>query len=175
MTSTKNNIVLIGMPGAGKSTVGVILAKRIGLQFHDTDLIIQTLHKMRLQQIIDSRGLADFRRIESEVLTGLNLSNSIIATGGSAVYYSEGIAHLARSGRLVYLQVSLAELKQRIANMGERGLVMAKKQSFEDLYAERTPLYRSYAEKTIACDGKSAEVIAAEIETWALNQQASRA
>jgi shikimate kinase len=161
--SDKNNIILIGMPGAGKSTVGVILAKRLGYEFCDTDLVIQTQEQLRLQQIIDSRGLNSFRRIEAEVLTNLNLSRSVIATGGSAIYYPQGIANLRRSGQLVYLQVKPQELQQRIADMGDRGLVMDRGQSFEDLYAERTPLYQRYADMTIPCDGKSAGAIAAEI------------
>jgi shikimate kinase len=173
VTNKKSNIILIGMPGAGKSTIGVILAKRIGFQFYDTDLIIQSQEQLRLQQIIDTRGLDHFRQIEAKVITNLSLKNSVIATGGSAIYYEKAIENLRRIGLLIYLQVPLAQLKQRIADMGERGLVMGKGQSFEDLYAERTPLYQRFADVTIAADGKNAELIAADIEKnlkqWAKN------
>ena len=164
MVTERNNIVLIGMPGAGKSTVGVILAKRAGLQFFDTDLMIQGRERMRLQQVIDGKGLDYFRHIEEQVITSLTLEYSVIATGRSAVYYPKGIANLRENGHIVYLQVSLAELEKRIADMGQRGLVMAKGQSFADLFAERTPLYENEAEVTVGCDRKSAEEVAAEIE-----------
>lgn len=159
-----SNLILIGMPGAGKSTVGVILAKRLGYHFIDTDLIIQAQEKRRLQQIIDEQGLDAFRQIEEQILLGLYTERCVIATGGSVVYSSEGIAAIGRTGQLLYLQVPLEELQQRIADMGQRGLVMGEGQSFSQLYAERTPLYAEYADLTIGCDGLNAEQVAAAIE-----------
>ena len=160
----KNNIILIGMPGAGKSTVGVILAKRIGFHFIDTDLVIQTQEKCRLQQIIDTQGLQDFRKIEEQMLLELHTNHSVIATGGSVIYSSEGIEKLGKTGYRIYIQVPLQSLQQRIADMGQRGLVMDKGQTFEQLYRERTPLYEKFADLTILCENINAEQVAARIE-----------
>ncbi len=163
-SQTKTNLVLIGMPGAGKSTVGVILAKRLGMQFIDTDLIIQSRHKCRLQEIIDRRGLIFFRRIEEQMLLELRAEHCVIATGGSVIYSQAGMTQLGRNGHCIYLQVSYARLKRRIADMGQRGLVMEKGQDFQQLVAERTPLYRQYADLTIDCGNLSAEQVATTIE-----------
>ncbi len=164
MTICNANLILIGMPGAGKSTVGVILAKRLGYHFIDTDLVIQAQEKCRLQEIIDQQGLDKFRQIEEQVLLGLYTERCVIATGGSVVYSQQGIEAIGRTGSLIYLQVPLDELEQRIADMGERGLVMAKGQSFAQLYNERTPLYEKYADQVISCSGLNAEQVAAQIE-----------
>ena len=161
----KSNLILIGMPGAGKSTVGVILAKRLGFHFIDTDLLIQTQENQRLQQIIDSQGLERFRQIEEQMLLQLRSRRTIIATGGSVVYSASGMAALQQTGHLIYLQVELDRLLQRIADMGQRGLVMAAGQTFEQLYRERTPSYEKYAEITLPCGELSAEEVAAQIET----------
>lgn len=161
----KNNIILIGMPGAGKSTVGVILAKRIGYHFIDTDLIIQAQEKCRLQQIIDTQGLKTFRRVEEQMLLNLQPDYSVIATGGSVIYCEEGLEALGKTGILVYIQVPLTVLEERIADMGQRGLVMDKEQTFEQLYQERTPLYEKFATLTISGEGLNAEQVAATIET----------
>lgn len=160
----KNNIILIGMPGAGKSTVGVILAKRLGFHFTDTDLLIQSREKSRLQKIIDSKGLDYFRHVEEEVLCNLHLEYNVIATGGSVVYYQQGLSTLSQTGHLIYLQVSLETLSKRIADMGQRGLVMGKNQTFEQLYQERTPLYEQKADLTINCNNMNAEQVAATLE-----------
>lgn len=160
----KNNIILIGMPGAGKSTVGVILAKRIGFHFIDTDLLIQSQEKCRLQQLIDTRGLDDFCRIEEQILLNLQTERSVIATGGSVVYSESGLNKLGRSGYQIYLQITLPILQQRIADMGQRGLVMARGQTFKHLYQERTPLYEKFANLTIPCGEINAEQVAAKIE-----------
>ena len=164
MATAKLNLVLIGMPGAGKSTVGVILAKRLGYHFIDTDLLIQAQENCRLQEIIDHRGLEEFRRIEEQVLLELDSRRCVIATGGSVIYSQQGIAALGQTGQLVYLQVALNELLLRIADMGKRGLVMAAGQSFADLYEERTPLYEECADWTINANGGNAEQVAALIE-----------
>ncbi|SDZ81068.1 shikimate kinase [Desulfuromusa kysingii] len=168
----KSNVILIGMPGAGKSTIGVILAKRLGFHFIDTDLLIQIQEKRRLQQIIDQHGLQHFRQIEEQILLQLDAERSVIATGGSVIYSTNGMEKLADSGCLTYIHVPLLLLQQRIADMGQRGLVMAKGQTFEDLYLERTPLYEKFAEITISSHDKNAEQVAAKIEkkllqTWA--------
>ncbi len=160
----KNNIILIGMPGAGKSTVGVILAKRIGFHFIDTDLVIQTQEKSRLQQIIDTQGIAKFRRIEEQMLLSLEPQFSVIATGGSVVYCEEGLEKLGETGILIYIQVPLTTLQERIADMGQRGLVMGKDQTFEQLYQERTPLYEKFAQIKISGQENNVELIAAQIE-----------
>ncbi|MBW2660022.1 MAG: shikimate kinase [Deltaproteobacteria bacterium] len=160
----KRNIILIGMPGAGKSTVGVILAKRIGLHFIDTDLIIQAREKCRLQQIIDAQGLENFRKVEEQMLLNLHPEHSVIATGGSVIYCEKGLEALGKTGILIYIQVPLTALQKRIADMGQRGLVMNKKQTFEQLYQERTPLYEKFAELTISGEGINAEQVAGKIE-----------
>lgn len=160
----RNNLVLIGMPGAGKSTVGVILAKRIGFNFIDTDLLIQTRQQQRLQQIIDRQGAAQFRTIEQQVLLDLHCRQTVIATGGSVVYSAAGMEALQQIAQCIYLQVDQAQLQKRIANMGQRGLVMAAGQSFAQLFQERTPLYEQYADWTLPCSELSAEEVAAQIE-----------
>jgi len=160
----KNNIILIGMPGAGKSTIGVILAKRIGFQFIDTDLIIQAQEKRRLQQIIDTLGLDEFRKIEERMLLDLDAEYCVIATGGSVIYSQEGLQKLGKSGYRIYIQTPLNVLQQRIADMGQRGLVMGKGQTFTQLYQERTPLYEKFADLTISCKETNAERVAAKIE-----------
>lgn len=160
----KNNVILIGMPGAGKSTVGVILAKRIGYHFIDTDLIIQSQQHCRLQDIINRQGLAEFRRIEEQVLVNTQVQKTVIATGGSAIYCTKGLETLAISGYQIYLNVSLNSLQHRIADMGQRGLVMEKGQDFEQLYRERTPLYEQVADLTIDGNNLNAEQVAISIE-----------
>ena len=168
--SQKSNLILIGMPGAGKSTVGVVLAKRLGFHFLDTDLIIQAQEKIRLQQIIDLHGVDAFRKIEEQTLLGLYTEHCIIATGGSVVYSREGVEALGRTGYQIYLQVPLQVLQQRIADMGNRGLVMARGQTFAGLYRERTPLYEKFADLTIACGDLNAEQVAAKIEEIVLQR-----
>ncbi len=160
----KKNIILIGMPGAGKSTVGVILAKRIGFHFIDTDLLIQSQEKCRLQQLIDTQGLDNFRKIEEQILLNLHTDQSVIATGGSVVYSKNGLQKLGLSGYRIYLQIGLPTLRKRIADMGQRGLVMNKGQTFEQLYQERSPLYEEFADLTITCGELNAEQVAAAIE-----------
>lgn len=159
-----NNIILIGMPGAGKSTVGVILAKRLGFDFVDTDLVIQSCTGLRLQEIIDNQGLPRFRDIEEQTLINLDTHNSVIATGGSVIYCPKGMAALAGQGIIVYLQVPLTDLAHRLADMGQRGLVMHKGQTLAHLYQQRVPLYEKYAQLTQDCSGLNAEQVASELE-----------
>lgn len=155
-SNNKASVVLIGMPGVGKSTLGVLLAKELGLEFVDTDLFIQTREGKSLQEIMDERGYLALRQVEAEVLQELNFTNAkVIATGGSAVYSPEGMAHLVNHGRVVYLSLSLDALRNRIHNYEQRGIARAPGQSFESLMEERVTLYRQYADCEIDCEGKS--------------------
>lgn len=158
------NIVLIGMPGAGKSTVGVLLAKRLGYHFVDTDLLIQARAGVRLQEIIRDQGLESFKRMEEEAVCALTPHRAVVSTGGSVIYGAAAMAHLRQVGRLVYLDLPLDILRERIDNMDSRGLVLDPGESFADLYARRTPLYRQHAELTIAGASLTQDQIAARIE-----------
>lgn len=157
MTNTTENIILIGMPGAGKSTLGVVLAKILGYEFIDADLLIQGKLDKTLQKIIDACGPDGFIEVENEVLCTLSTSHAIIATGGSAVYSDEAMKHLSSIGTVVYLQVSYEELENRLGGLYERGVVMKSGigMSLADLYEERVPLYEKYADLTIDINGLS--------------------
>ncbi len=150
-----NNIVLIGMPGSGKSTVGVLLAKIIGYDFIDSDLLIQAREKKKLYEIINEKGLDAFNQIENEVNASIHVTNTVIATGGSVVYGKEAMEHLKKIGTVVFLDVSLYELKKRIRNMATRGISMRPGQTLDDLYNERKELYNKYCDIKINCSGKS--------------------
>lgn len=163
MTAPRDNIVLIGMPGAGKSTIGVILAKRAALDFVDTDVLIQLDQKKSLQDIVDARGHLALRVVEENILRGLHCRNTVIATGGSAVYSDTAMRHLRSIGTTVYLQLALPELERRVADFSQRGLAKRADQSFADLFAERRPLYERYADIRIDCANKTPEVICDEI------------
>ena len=131
MTSpSPSNVTLIGMPGSGKSTIGVVLAKRINLQFVDTDLIIQTTHHKTLQQIMDAEGFDTFCRIEEEAVLSLDVDHHVVATGGSVVYGPEGMAHLKQLGKVVFLKTDLETLKQRLSNMATRGIALKPGQAW---------------------------------------------
>lgn len=158
------NIILIGMPGAGKSTVGVLLAKRLGYNFVDTDLLLQSQQKSRLQQIIANEGLEAFKSLEEQVLIELSTTHCVIATGGSAVYSERAMARLKGLGQLVFIDIPLEELIGRVNDMDSRGLVIGPNESYENLYRERQPLYKKYAEVTIPGRGLTVEAVAAEIE-----------
>lgn len=151
------SIILIGMPGAGKSTVGVLLAKRLALGFVDTDVRLQEIEGKTLQAIVDAEGYEVLRQVEERVLCGLEVCGSVIATGGSAVYSDQAMAHLKRLGRVVYLQVSLPGILARVTNLATRGLARRPGQTLEDLFHERAALYRHYADIELACDGLTAE------------------
>ncbi len=145
------------MPGAGKSTLGVVLAKILNYSFIDADLLIQSQCDKTLQKIIDACGPDGFIEVENEVLCTLSADQSVIATGGSAVYSDEAMKHLSSIGTVVYLQVSLKELEKRLGGLYERGVVMKDGigMSLNALYEERIPLYEKYAEVTIDIDGLS--------------------
>lgn len=151
------NIILIGMPGCGKSTIGVLLAKTLMLDFVDTDLLIQKKYSKTLSEIIDSEGLEVFKQKESEVLSEISFENSLIATGGSAVYSESGMKNLKNGGIVVYLKLSPAEIKGRIKNIKTRGIVMGKGVTIDSLYRERAPLYEKYADYVLDCEGLTIE------------------
>jgi shikimate kinase len=159
----RTNIVLIGMPGSGKSTVGVILAKLTSKGFIDTDLLIQSSEERPLQEIVDADGYLELRRIEERILLGIVVRDHVIATGGSAVYSRQAMERLAKNGIIVFLDVDLATLQTRVADFATRGLAKRPEQSFADLYQERVALYRKYAEITIECSRLSHEEACAEI------------
>ncbi len=143
-----NNVILIGMPGAGKSTVGVQLAKVLGLGFVDTDLLIQSQQNRQLQDILDNDGYLALRQIEEAILLKTDVENTVISTGGSAIYSDSAMQHLRSLGVIVFLEVSLKELQQRVNDESSRGIARPAQQSFEDVYHERLPLYRQYADIT---------------------------
>ncbi len=149
------NIILIGMPGAGKSTVGVLLAKALSRDFVDTDVLIQAAEGRRLQEIIDADGLDEFLALEERHVLALNLHGAVIATGGSVVYSERAMTHLKQHGSTVYLKLPLSHLEARITDMDSRGVVIAPWQNLADLYHERLPLYEAYADRTIDCVGLS--------------------
>ena len=160
----KSNLVLIGMPGVGKSTIGVVLAKHLGLNFIDTDLLIQSRASGRLQQIIDERGLADFLNLEEQVILDLKDRQSVIATGGSVIYSPLAMDSLRNNGHMIYLKISLPQLQLRLDDMGQRGVVIEQNQSFEDLYNSRTRLYEQYAELTVNCDNQTPNKVVQRVE-----------
>ena len=143
------NIILIGMPGVGKSTIGVILAKVLGYQFLDADLLIQKSEGKLLKDIIAEKGTEGFIQVENRVNSRIEAENAIIATGGSAVYGKEAMEHLKSIGTVVYLKQSLSVLEKRLRNIRNRGVVLKKGQPLKDLYRERTALYEKYADVTV--------------------------
>jgi len=163
MKENITNIILIGMPGSGKSTVGILLAKLTALDFIDTDILIQTTFKQSLQNIVDRDGYQALRRIEEEVLLRLDCREHVIATGGSAVYSDAAMAHLKSGGRVVFLQVDLATLKARVRDYNTRGLAKRPDQTVDDLFAERSALYRKYADVTIECSGLTHDEVCEKI------------
>jgi shikimate kinase len=163
MTTERSNIILIGMPGSGKSTIGVLLAKLIGFDFVDTDILIQNATNRSLQDIVDKEGYLELRRIEGEVILKLNLGDHVIATGGSAVYSDRAMKHLKSKGVAVFLNVDLTTLKSRVRDYETRGLAKRPDQTVDDLFAERFALYRKYADITVACVGLTHEEVCARI------------
>lgn len=159
----KNNITLIGMPGSGKSTVGVVLAKRLGRRFVDSDLVIQDRHGKLLHELITEYGVEGFWQIESDVNASLDLEKSIIATGGSACYEPEGMQHLREISTVVYLKLPYEEVEKRLGDLNARGVTLQPGQTLRDLYDERTPLYEKYADLIIDCNGKMLRDVVAEI------------
>jgi shikimate kinase len=163
MARTPSNLVLIGMPGSGKSTVGVILAKKTSRDFVDTDLLIQTSQGRNLQDIVDHDGYVALRHIEERVLLDLSVRNHVVATGGSAVYSDQAMAHLKSDGLAIFLDVDLATLESRIPDFSTRGLAKRPDQSLSELFKERFGLYARYADITIKCDKLTHEEVCARI------------
>lgn len=151
------NIILIGMPGAGKSTIGVILAKSLLFDFCDTDLSIQKSTSKSLSQIINEEGINAFIELEEEVICSETFADCVVATGGSAVYGEKAMEKLKENGIIVYLKVSPEELQSRIKNIHTRGIAMKEGTTIKELYEERSPLYEKYADVTVECDGRTAE------------------
>lgn len=147
-----NNIILIGMPGSGKSTIGVVLAKVLGYDFIDSDLLIQKSANRLLWQIMEEDGIDGFNKIEEKVNSSIESTNSVIATGGSAVYGEKAMRHLGEIGTIVYLDVRYQTLKKRLGNLKKRGVVLKPNQTLKDLYIERLALYKKYAHITIDAD-----------------------
>ena len=155
----KDNIVLIGMPGTGKSTVGILLAKALGKDFVDSDILIQVREGKTLQQIMDENDYLHLRAIEESVLADIDGHHLVIATGGSAVYSEAAMNHLRHHGIIIYLDTPLSELRQRITDYDTRGIARRPDQSFEELFAERTALYRHFADITVNTEHASAEEV----------------
>ncbi len=149
----KNNIVLLGMPGAGKSTVGVLLAKKMGKNFLDTDLLIQEKEGRLLKEIISEDGLESFIRTENRINASVEAENTVIAPGGSVVYGIEAMEHYKKIARIVYLHLSYEAISSRLGNLTERGVVCRAGQTLRLLYEERCPLYERYADVVVQCDG----------------------
>ena len=162
-TLERANIILVGMPGSGKSTVGVILAKLLSRSFTDTDILIQTSEQRSLQEIVDVQGYMALRRIEERILLSLDCKAHVIATGGSAVYSRLGMERLRVNGIVVYLQVDLPTLESRVRDFTTRGLAKRPDQTFADLFEERASLYSLYADLMIDCSGLTHEEVCAKI------------
>ncbi|PKG33996.1 shikimate kinase [Methanoregula sp.] len=157
------NIVLIGMPGAGKSTVGIVLAKAVKMKFVDTDLFIQEETGRHLQEILDTEGTTTFQKREEEIILSHQFHNTVIATGGSVVLSPKAMKHLKRDSLIIYLNVSLAEIERRLVNITTRGIVLEQGQTLHAVYDQRIPMYEKYADITINCSGLDFEGVVAKI------------
>lgn len=158
------HIVLIGMSGAGKSTIGVLLAKSLGYDFLDTDLILQQQEQQLLQEIIDKEGIDKFIEAETRCVLGIHLTNpTVIATGGSVVYSESAMTYLAELGKIIYLEVSFKELSKRLSNIATRGIVKRLEQTLEGVFEERKSLYEKYAHEKLQCDEQSIEEIVTKL------------
>ena len=159
----KDNVILIGMPGAGKSTIGVVLAKKIGFHFVDSDLVIQRCEGRLLHEIIRQEGIEGFLTIENKVNGSMWEKHAVIATGGSAVYGAEAMNHFSEIGTVVYLKLPYEEIEERLGDLDERGVVLKPGQTLKTLYEERIELYEKYADQIIDCLNKSIREIVVEI------------
>ena len=163
MLQLRSNIVLVGMPGSGKSTVGVILAKLMAYEFLDTDLLIQSSQQRSLQDIVDKEGHLRLRQFEEDILLSIDVHNHVISTGGSAVYSESAMAHLASIGTIVFLEIDLESLENRVKNVATRGLAKRPDQSLEDLFIERQALYCQVANITVNCSTMTQEGVCSRI------------
>lgn len=160
----KSNIVLIGMPGCGKSTCGVVAAKLLLKNFYDTDLLIQNLEGKSLQDIIDNDGIEYFEQAEEKAILTLDLNGTVIATGGSVVYSENSMKHLKKLGKVIYLHLSYEDMCKRITNLSSRGVVLKNGKTLKDMYDERLPLYNKWADAIINCGGNTVEQTARAIQ-----------
>ena len=168
---SNKNVVLIGMPGVGKSTVGVLLAKRLNYSFLDTDIYIQTQERKSLQELIQIHGAAGFCDIEEQYILSVDVTSHVIAPGGSVVYRPKAMEHLETNGMIIHLDLELDRLKKRLDDIDARGVVIAPGQKLEDLYSQRHPLYRGYANFTVVTDGLTPdEVVGKIIEIIAISK-----
>ena len=165
MDMQEKNIVLIGMPGVGKSTVGVLLAKALGRYFVDTDVYMQAIQGRPLQEMIDRNGLQWFLEAEEDYVLCLDETNAVIATGGSVVYSETAMQHLGSRGIVVHLDLPVGQIEDRLQNLRTRGVVMEAGQTIHSLYEQREPLYRKYAQVTIDCTGKNHDQTVTEVVT----------
>lgn len=159
------NVTLIGMPGVGKSTIGVLLARRLGFAFMDTDLLIQDRYGKNLQAIVDELGQSRFRQVEEDLCSELEAHRSIIATGGSVVYYPRAMEHLGSISAIVWLQLDFPTIEERIAAFPDRGLAIEEGQTLMDLFEERVPLYQKYATHIVDTGGLKPHQVTEQIAT----------
>lgn len=151
------NIVLIGMSGVGKSTLGVLLAKALGMEFVDTDILIQNNEGLLLQEIINTKGISYFLKVEEKAILNLQIENCVIATGGSVIYSAKSMEFLKNNGCVIFLHLPYEEIEKRITNITTRGIVIKPGSKLIDVYNERLPLYIKYSDNTIDCMGLSVE------------------
>lgn len=163
----RKNVVLIGMPGAGKSTVGVVAAKRLGFRFLDSDLLIQDTYGKLLHELITEHGVEGFWEIENKVNASIDVKQTVIATGGSVCYEEEAMKHLSQIGVVVYLKLSYEALTERLGDLNARGVTLREGQTLQDLYEERVPMYEKYARVTVDCEGKELREVAEEVSARA--------
>ena len=154
---SRKNIVFVGMPASGKSTVGVIVAKVMGMNFIDSDIVIQQRENTKLNELIEEHGIDDFLKREEQALLSINVDNTVIATGGSAIYSDAGMKHLSNNATIIYLKVSLDNLKDRLTDLKARGVVIRPGESIEQMYATRSVLYEKYADIIVEEKGTSIE------------------
>ena len=159
----KENIVLIGMPGSGKSTCGVLAAKALLKNFFDTDLLFQGLEEKKLQDIIDEDGIEYFLNAEERTILSLDINATVISTGGSVVYSDKAMAHLKENGKIVFLNLSYDTMVSRIKNISSRGVVVKEGNSLEDMYNERLPMYQKWADAVIDCNNSTVDETVAKI------------
>ncbi len=164
------NVILIGMPGAGKSTVGVVLAKMLGCGFIDADLVIQERTGKLLHEIIDEIGPEEFNELENNINATISPKKAVIAPGGSVVYGTAAMEHYKQIGRVVFLNLPVEELARRLGDLNERGVSLKAGQTLEDLYNERLPLYEKYADYTVNCHNKQLKSVAREIADYMKGQ-----
>ena len=166
-----DNIILIGMPGAGKSTVGVVLAKSLGYNFIDSDLVIQAETGKRLFEIIEEEGIDGFLAVENRINAKLQTHHAVIATGGSVIYGEEAMEHLKSIGKVVYLKVSYESLRKRLGDLLKRGVAIRNGSTLLDLYNERVPMYERYADITVDAQDKGIREVMEAIEAGLEEQE----